>query len=666
MSSLQSLRELISERLAAAAEEICRLCEGTIVQYEEELCRQRRLLDVIWKPQLQLHHIGLPQHWLTEEVSLCNPQRNFRLEPAEPVLRVQLELKMGAGTVSSLQSLRELISERLAAAAEEICRLCEGTIVQYEEELCRQRRLLDVIWKPQLQLHHIGLPQHWMTEEEDLCNQQRNFRVEQEEPEPPQIKEELEEPEPPQIKEEPGELCINQDEDQLDLKQETDTLMEIPTYEEDEKSEADLNNQQSFNVTDSQDEEGNQHEESTSTTDEETESTSTTDEETDPQNRDQRKRRDRSHVQSVASSHMSAVFPQHWVTEEDLYNQQINFRVEQEEPELAQSEDQQKEPDRPQIKEMKEELISQDGELPDLKNEADALMEIPTFEEDENSEADLNNQQSFNVTDSQDEEGNQHEESTSTTDEETDLQNRDQRKRRDRSHVQNGSDERYCACKKCGQTFSGRSRLKFHMKTHTGKKTFSGKNCEKSFSYKFNLKKQRTTHTGEKPFTCKECDSSFGQMSSLKTHMRTHTGEKPFCCKECNKSFNQISNLNKHMRTHTGEKPFSCKECDTNFSDSYNLKIHMRTHTGEKPFSCKECDKSFSQKSNLKIHMRTHTGEKPFSCKECAKSFSHLSDLKTHMRIHTGEKPFPCNKCDASFSRIPILKTHMKTHTGER
>ncbi|XP_078797834.1 uncharacterized protein LOC144989373 isoform X1 [Oryzias latipes] len=220
--------------------------------------------------------------------------------------------------MSSLQSLRELISERLAAAAEEICRLCEGTIVQYEEELCRQRRLLDVIWKPQLQLHHIGLPQHWMTEEEDQCNQQRNFRVEQEEPEPPQIKEEQEEPEPPQIEEEPEELCISQDEDQLDLKQETDTLMEIPTYEEDENSEADLNNQQSFNVTDSQDEEGNQHEESTSTTDEETESTSTTDEETeststtdeetDPQNRDQRKRRDRSHVQSVDSSHMSADF----------------------------------------------------------------------------------------------------------------------------------------------------------------------------------------------------------------------------------------------------------------------------------------------------------------------------------------------------------------------
>ncbi|XP_011480499.3 balbiani ring protein 6-like [Oryzias latipes] len=241
------------------------------------------------------------------------------------------------------------VSEQLSAA--------EGTIVQYEQELCRQRRLLDSSWNPQLQLllHHIlVLPQHWVTEEEDLCNQQRNFRVEQEEPEPPQIKEELQDPEPPQVKEEPEELFIIQDEGWLDLKQETDTLMEIPTYEEDENSEADLNNQQSFNVTDSQDEEVNQDEESTSTSDEET----------DPLNRDQRKRRDRSHVQSVDSSHMSAVLPQHWVTEEDLCNQHRNVRVKLEEPESPRIKEEQQEPEPPQIK---EEL--QEPEPPQIEEE---------------------------------------------------------------------------------------------------------------------------------------------------------------------------------------------------------------------------------------------------------------------------------------------------------
>ncbi|XP_078790008.1 uncharacterized protein LOC144981320 isoform X3 [Oryzias latipes] len=53
--------EFISERLAAAAEEIFRHCEGTIVQYEQELCRQRRLLDITRNPRLQLHAIGGPK-----------------------------------------------------------------------------------------------------------------------------------------------------------------------------------------------------------------------------------------------------------------------------------------------------------------------------------------------------------------------------------------------------------------------------------------------------------------------------------------------------------------------------------------------------------------------------------------------------------------------------
>ncbi|XP_023818321.1 histone H3.v1 isoform X5 [Oryzias latipes] len=86
------------------------------------------------------------------------------------------------------------VREQLSAA--------EGTIVQNEEELCRQRRLLDISWNPQLQLHIAVLPQHWMTEEEDLCNQQTNVRVEQEDPEPLNFKEEQEEPVPPEYKEE--------------------------------------------------------------------------------------------------------------------------------------------------------------------------------------------------------------------------------------------------------------------------------------------------------------------------------------------------------------------------------------------------------------------------------------------------------------------------------
>ena len=59
MSSVQCLRELINERLTAAAEEIFRVFQTIIVDYEEEIDRQRRLLDIVWKPEIKLQRIGL-------------------------------------------------------------------------------------------------------------------------------------------------------------------------------------------------------------------------------------------------------------------------------------------------------------------------------------------------------------------------------------------------------------------------------------------------------------------------------------------------------------------------------------------------------------------------------------------------------------------------------
>merc|ERR1711976_327233 len=134
--------------------------------------------------------------------------------------------------MSSVESLREFVNERLTAAAEEIFRVFKQTIVEYEEEIDRQRRLLDIVWKPEIKLHVIELPQQYVCKEEEvladqqLCNQERSSSLDQEEPEPPHVKEEQEE------------LSITQEEEeQLVLKQETDTCMWTPTYEESEQSE---------------------------------------------------------------------------------------------------------------------------------------------------------------------------------------------------------------------------------------------------------------------------------------------------------------------------------------------------------------------------------------------------------------------------------------------
>ena len=59
MSRVECLRELINERLTAAAEDIFQGFQQAAVEYQEEIDRLRRLLDVLLKPEAQLHTTGL-------------------------------------------------------------------------------------------------------------------------------------------------------------------------------------------------------------------------------------------------------------------------------------------------------------------------------------------------------------------------------------------------------------------------------------------------------------------------------------------------------------------------------------------------------------------------------------------------------------------------------
>ncbi|XP_015254069.1 PREDICTED: uncharacterized protein LOC107100184 isoform X2 [Cyprinodon variegatus] len=132
----------------------------------------------------------------------------------------------------SVQPLREFIRQRLTAAAEEIFSEVEKTIIQYQEEIDRQR-LLDI------SSQRADVPQSYVSTgavltEQQLCNpaepELQGTKVELDEPEHLVIKEEWEEPEPLQLEEESGQLGVHQDKAQQN-----------PVNEEMGHSESELN-----------------------------------------------------------------------------------------------------------------------------------------------------------------------------------------------------------------------------------------------------------------------------------------------------------------------------------------------------------------------------------------------------------------------------------------
>ncbi|XP_034547132.1 uncharacterized protein LOC117818384 isoform X2 [Notolabrus celidotus] len=127
--------------------------------------------------------------------------------------------------MSSVESWKEFINERLTAVVEDIFGVFIKTLVEYEEEIERQRRLLDTFKKPVIEVHRTE-PQSKQQNLSDkqLCNQKRDSTLDQEDPEPPQIQEQQEE------------LCRGQEGEQLDLEEETDTTMLTPASQPGQRS----------------------------------------------------------------------------------------------------------------------------------------------------------------------------------------------------------------------------------------------------------------------------------------------------------------------------------------------------------------------------------------------------------------------------------------------
>ncbi|CAN9500707.1 unnamed protein product [Ophioblennius macclurei] len=215
MSSLEGLREFITERLTAAHGEIFTVFEQMIIQYEKEIDRQDRLLGINGNSGIQLHRTESPRRHIGQQKMSSSLEQEEHEAPLlkEEVYLVKISDPDGESE-NSHDSLRDLTTRQLTAAAAEIFTLFEETIIQYEEKIDHKNRLLQNIWKPQMKSQGTELPQHHDYREEQLLKQETNYSLEQGEPELIQIKEEQEEPDLIEEHEEPGFLQFEDNEEE--------------------------------------------------------------------------------------------------------------------------------------------------------------------------------------------------------------------------------------------------------------------------------------------------------------------------------------------------------------------------------------------------------------------------------------------------------------------
>lgn len=158
-------------------------------------------------------------------------------------------------------------------------------------------------------------------------------------------------------------------------------------------------------------------------------------------------------------------------------------------------------------------------------------------------------------------------------------------------------------CPECTYVCKTTAQMSAHSKVHSQKK-FSCISCSREFQSDKLLKNHVKSQTCLKSSKqCQICQKVFSDCTRLKYHLKTHTGIKSWTCNICDKSFGEFRSLKEHQLIHENKRQHQCQHCPKSFVQKNHLLYHAATQHGTGgAHKCQNCQKSFPFAFQKKRH----------------------------------------------------------------